>query len=394
MGAVNSEKQNAKENDPASASALFPSMVRHRRHLHQHPEVGLELPDTHAYIVESLKSLGYETEHHPRGGVSVTVGGSDPSATPMVFRADMDALPVEEPQGMSFRSVRSGAMHACGHDLHMATLLGVAEHFATHTPPRPLVFAFQPGEESDRGALNTLKHRNLNLEDATTFAVHVNAVLPSGSVHYSRDTFMAFGDWFDIALEGPGGHASAPERAGNPILAGSDITRAFVGLANELSEARARVVATVTEFLSGNTVNVIPTTAGLRGTIRTVTEAQRAELHRAMREKVIEIAEAQGLQATLTIHDGYPAVISDAAFIDRALNTFAAAGITDVHEMEHPSMVIEDFSYFLHRWPGAMVYVGAAVGESPAFNHSAEVLFDEDAMATALKLFIALTETP
>lgn len=391
---VNSETHNVQGNDPASTGALFHSMVLHRRHLHQQPEVGLELPDTHAYIIDSLKSLGYETEHHPHGGVSVTVGGSNPSATPLVFRADMDALPVEEPDGVSFRSMRPGAMHACGHDLHMATLLGVAEYFTHHTPPRPLVLAFQPGEESDRGALNTLEHQNLKLEDAMTLAVHVNAVLPSGSVHYSRDTFMAFGDWFDVALEGPGGHASAPERAGNPILAGSDITKAFVGLADELSEARARVVATVTEFLSGNTVNVIPTAASLRGTIRTVTEGQRTELHRRMQEKVTEIAEAQGLQTTLTIHDGYPAVISDAAFIDSALGTFVQAGITDIHEMDHPSMVIEDFSYFLHRWPGAMVYVGAAVGESPAFNHSAEVLFDEDAMATALQLFIALAETP
>jgi hippurate hydrolase len=397
MGVVKNEIDNAQGTDPsnsqASARALFSSMVRHRRGLHQHPEVGLELPDTHTYLVDTLQSFGYEPEHHPGGGVSVTVGGSEPSATPMVFRADMDALPVEEPDGVSFRSARAGAMHACGHDLHMATLLGVAEYFTHHTPKRPLVLAFQPGEESDRGALNTLEHRNLNLEEASTFAVHVNAVLPTGNVHYSRETFMAFGDWFDVALEGPGGHASAPERAGNPILAGGDITRAFVALADDLSEARARVVATVTEFLSGNTVNVIPTTAGLRGTIRTVTTEQRTELHRMMKEKVSEIAEAQGLQATLTIHEGYPAVISDATFIDRALETFAKAGITDLHEMEHPSMVIEDFSYFLHRWPGAMVYVGASVGETPAFNHSAEVLFDEEAMATAFRLFVALAET-
>ena len=205
---------------------------------------------------------------------------------------------------------------------------------------------------------------------------------------------MAYGDWFDITLSGPGGHASAPERAGNPIRAGAVIEERLVELAKTLSTPQSRVVATVTEFLSGNTVNVIPTTGGLRGTIRTVTTTQREALHESMQALVSDVASQMGLEAGLTIHDGYPAVQNDPIWVDSALRALADNGLTDVTEMDHPSMVIEDFSYFLHRWPGAMFYLGAAVGDSPAFNHSAFAQFDDGAMSTGLDVFIALANTP
>jgi hippurate hydrolase len=368
--------------------AVHDSMIAHRRHLHANPEVGIQLPKTHDYIAQVLESLGLVTEIVLGGGVTTRISGSNPKLKPIIFRADMDALPVLEDVDLDYCSKNRGAMHACGHDLHMATLLGVAQDLITNPPMRDVILAFQPGEESDRGAKEVLKNKNLQIDDAETFAIHVNAVLPSGQVSFSRNVFMAFGDWFSLEIEGPGGHASAPERAGNPIQFGSIFEEGLVRIAKELSTEGSRVVATVTEFISGNTVNVIPTTGSLRGTIRTVSVEQREQLHSLMHGLVKDLADSLDLSARLTITEGYPAVVSDIEFIESLLDTARKNGYeSKLHEMDEPSMVIEDYSYFLHKWPGAMVYVGAAIGDQPAFNHSASAQFDEKAMDTAFSLF-------
>jgi amidohydrolase len=370
------------------------SMIGHRRHLHAHPEVGIELPRTHEYLAKALAALGLRTEVISGAGVSTLISGTDKSLTPIIFRADMDALPIIEDSELEYCSTNHGAMHACGHDLHMATLLGVAEDLVANPPMRDVILAFQPGEESDRGAKQTLQHKNLQIDDAETFAVHVNAVLPTGQISYSRDVFMAFGDWFELTIEGPGGHASAPERAGNPIQFGSQFEEGIVRIAQELTTDDSRVVATVTEFLSGNTVNVIPTIGSLRGTVRTVSVGQRENLHQLMHDLNEELAAKLGLSARLTITEGYPAVVSDRKFIESFLTTAGKNGYgSKLVEMNEPSMVIEDYSYFLHKWPGAMVYVGAAEGDEPAFNHSASAQFNEQAMETAFGLFRMLAPT-
>jgi len=370
---------------------VWERMVGHRQHLHENPEVGIELPDTHAYVRKVLEELGLTVEHHPSAGVSVAIPGTGSELPPLVFRADMDALPVEQDVSMVPRSLRPGAMHACGHDLHTATLLGFAEDVLLRPTARDIVLAFQPGEESHRGAVKLLEHRNLQLIEAETFAIHVNAVLPTGSISYSETTFMAYGDWFRLDFSGPGGHASAPERAGNPIRAGAQWVEALQGLVDSIGTPESRVVATVTEFLSGNTVNVIPVHGSLRGTIRCVTEAQRSELHEAMHALALSLGAQHELEVSLEITEGYPAVISDPGFLESFLDTVGSAGLGhQLNKMDHASMVIEDFSYFLHKWPGIMVYVGAAVGDSPSFNHSASAEFDESAMKTAFALLRAL----
>jgi hippurate hydrolase len=369
---------------------VWESMVRHRRHLHKHPEVGIDLPDTHLYVLQELEGLGLLPEFHPGAGISVTIPGKVRGKLPIIFRADMDALPVEEASGSLLRSERPGAMHACGHDLHTAVLLGVAQDLITRPAARDVILVFQPGEESDRGALKSLEHKNLQIEVSEVFAIHVNAVMPSGSIGFRHGTFMAAGDWFRLEIFGAGGHASAPERVGNPIRLGSLFVEALHALAQELSTEDLRVVATTTEFLSGNAVNVIPSRGSLRGTVRTVSQSQREVLHSRMQELANRLERDHELSLSLSITEGYPAVISDDEFMEHLLRLISEQGFPSVQGMQVPSMVIEDFSYFLKRWPGAMVYIGAAVGENPFFNHSAEAEFDEEAMKTGFALFRAL----
>lgn len=365
----------------------LPMMREHRRQLHSRPEVGLELPETHRYLTTQLEFLGLSPEVHPAGGVTVRIHGASGTGRVRILRTDMDALPLDERTDLPYRSELRGAMHACGHDLHMAMLLGAAELFVAMPPRHDVVLVFQPGEESDRGALEVLKHRNLLLgQEATAFAIHVNAVMASHAVAYRHGLFMAHGDWFEVTFSGSGGHASAPHLTGSPIEAMADFVAGLADVTEELRTGED-VVATVTEVKAGNTVNVIPTAGTLRGTLRTLSLEQRAELH----ERVQEVARASGTRRDVAhevkIVAGYPAVVSDDRFVDALVTGLNGAGYGGLLvRMDQPSMVIEDFSYFLQKWPGAMVYLGAAVGEHPSFNHSDDVLFDENVMSTGLAL--------
>jgi amidohydrolase len=371
----------------AQAKAYLPRMVAHRRHLHARPEVGLELPKTHDYLASALRSLGLAPEIHPAAGLTVRLSGTARSGRVRILRADMDALPLTERTGLPYASERGGVMHACGHDLHMAMLLGAAEMFRAHPPRHDVVLAFQPGEESDRGALEVLRHRNLQWGDeATAFALHVNAVMDSGIVAYRKGTFMAHGDWFTVVYTGAGGHASAPHLAGNPIEAVADFVHHLSAVVGQL-RAKEHLVATVTEVLAGNTVNVIPTLGSVRGTLRTASLEQRALLHEGLERAAARAADARRVHHKAEIVEGYPAVVGDDDFTDALVGALQLEGLGEkLERMEQPSMVIEDFAYFLQKWPGAMVYLGAKVGSSPSFNHSDDVLFDEHVMTTGLAL--------
>lgn len=365
----------------------LPVMREHRRHLHSRPEVGLELPETHRYLTTQLESLGLSPEVHEAGGVTVRMSGTSGTGRVRILRADMDALPLDERTDLPYRSELDGVMHACGHDLHMAMLLGAARLFVDRPPRHDVVLVFQPGEESDRGALEVLRHRNLQLgQEATAFAVHVNAVMDSHAVAYRHGMFMAHGDWFTVTFTGPGGHASAPHLTGSPIEAAADFVGGLARVTEELS-AHEDVVATVTEVMAGNTVNVIPTTGTLRGTLRTLSVQQRAELHDRIQDVARVAALRRSVAHRVEIVAGYPAVVSDDRFVDGLVAGLTEAGHGgQIVRMDQPSMVIEDFSYFLQKWPGAMVYLGASAGEHPSFNHSDDVLFDESVMATGLAL--------
>jgi hippurate hydrolase len=360
-------------------------MVAHRRALHGDPEVGLDLPDTHAYLVRTLRGLGLQPEVHAGAGVSVEIPGTA-LGRPVVLRADMDALPVTERSGVPYPSRRDGAMHACGHDLHMAMLLGAAACLVDVPPDRQTVLVFQPGEETDRGAVPTLaQHASLALKDAEAFSIHVHATWPSHAVHVRSGTFMAFGDWFQVDYRGPGAHASQPHLAGNPVVAASELVQELRSAVERLAREE-HLVATVTESRIGNTVNVIPTDGRIRGTLRTLSAGRRDALLAELEHLAVATAAAHGIEAKVSITEGYPAVINDADYVDRL--RAAVGDRVAVVEMADPSMVIEDFAYFLRRWPGAMVYLGAQVPGHDAFNHAADAVFDEAVLQTGAALHL------
>ncbi|HEY1116073.1 MAG TPA: M20/M25/M40 family metallo-hydrolase, partial [Acidimicrobiales bacterium] len=216
-----------------------------------------------------------------------------------------------------------------------------------------------------------------------------HATWPAHGVHYRRGTFMAYGDWFEATFEGPGGHASQPQLAGNPIEAGAAFVAAARDLVGQLSTPQETTVATVTEFLMGNTVNVIPDRGSMRGTLRTVSPERRDALVEGLRDAVAQAAAETRTTGRFRLLEGYPAVVNDPEYVDRMVAALerspAARGLT---EMAAPSMVIEDFAYFLQRWPGAMVYLGASIPGRTAFNHAPDADFDEAVMATGLALHL------
>lgn len=361
-------------------------MSGHRRWLHAHPEVGLDLPLTHDHIGSALVDLGLPPERHDGGGVTVRIPGRSDAGRVKVLRTDMDALPVTEATGLEFESRHPGSMHACGHDLHMAMLLGAAALFRDHPPRTDVVLAFQPGEEQDRGALATLEHDNLQVtQPAVAFAIHVNAAVEPGTVEYRPGVFMASADSFRLSLRGDGGHAAAPELAANPIHAGVSFVES---LRQRVDGVRLDdTVLTITRFDSGVAANVIPAECRITGSIRYGRDVDRQRLGELVSGTAREVAEAHGVRSEIAFADGYPPLVCDETFVsefERAVGS-GLPGIR-LRRMTLPSMVTEDFAYFLRRWPGAMVYLGAATRGHRAFNHAATVVFDESAMVTGLAL--------
>lgn len=199
---------------------------------------------------------------------------------------------------------------------------------------------------------------------------------------------MAYGDWFTIQLSGPGGHASQPHLVGNPVDAAGEITAGIKTVAADLALVEP-TVATVTECIIGNTVNVIPASGRLRGTIRALTPGSRTALIDGIHRVVSNVVAAQGLSGEVTIHEGYPAVVNDADYVDRFVTRLAQTELASaVTDMPEPSMVIEDFAYFLHRWPGAMVYLGARAAGNTSFNHADDVVYDESVLTVGAALHL------
>ena len=375
----------------------LPEAVRLRRRIHRNPELGLVLPDTQRAVLEALEGLDLEiATGGATSAVVATLRGARPGPT-LLLRADMDALPMDEQSGLEFASQHAGRMHACGHDSHVAMLAGAAKLLARRRGELAgtVKLLFQPGEEGFAGARVLIEEGLLDAAPRVdaAFAIHVDSTLPLGRVALRPGPILAAGDVLSIDLAGRGGHASMPHLAADPIPVACEIVTALQSFVTRRIDAFDPVVITVSRIQAGTTSNVIPATAHLLGTIRSVSESTRAAAHEGVRRVAAGVAAAHGLEAKVHIVPGYPVTVNDAGFAGFARGVAAELiGSGGVIDMRAPVMGAEDFSYVLERVPGALVFLGARPpGAEPAPLHSNRMVIDEDAMAAGIALHTAVS---
>ena len=378
------------------AKSVVDDAIELRRRIHRHPEIGLTLPRTQATILEALDGLGLEVRTGARTtSILARLVGGRPGPT-MLLRADMDALPLREDTGLSFASEVDGAMHACGHDAHVAMLVGAARLLARRrgTLAGSVLFMFQPGEEGYHGARVMLEEGLLDGGAPPTgaFALHVTHRHAAGVIAARPGPAMASGDTIQIVVRGKGGHASAPHDCLDPIPIACEIVQAFQTLVTRRVSVFDPAVLTIAKIEAGTTRNIIPETASLLGTVRTVSETTREEMLAGIRRVAEGVAAAHGAEVAVDLIRGYPVTVNDTRFAAFVLDTAREVlGPERTHEMRHPVMGSEDFSYVLQRVPGAMANLGTRPDTGPAFpNHSNRMLVNESALAAGIAMHVAV----
>jgi hippurate hydrolase len=384
----------------SEARVLLPDAVSLRRALHREPEIGNHLPRTREKVLAYLEGLPLDVRlHETTSGIVAVLEGAQPGPA-IILRGDMDALRMPENTDLEFASRVDDAMHACGHDLHTAMLVGAARLLSARRDELrgTVVFMFQPGEEGRHGARYMLDEGLLDVvapRPTGAFALHVTAQIASGVVSHRPGPAMASADEIHVTITGRGGHASAPHFAADPIPVAAQIVLAVETAVTREINAMEPVVVTFGRIDAGTTHNVIPETARMEGTVRTLHEDVRTHVL-AMLERIAgNIAAAHGLHADLEIITGYPVTVNDEAFsgfvTEVAANVLGPAAVVP---MPAPIMGAEDWSYVLQKVPGVMAFLGACPpdlvpGEAPN-NHSNRVRFDEDAIAVGIALHAAV----
>jgi len=383
----------------AAADDLQDDLVRLRRELHREPELGLELPRTQEKVLAALDGLPLETTTGTAlSSVTAVLRGSSPGPV-VLLRADMDALPLAERADLPYASAVEGRMHACGHDLHVAMLVGAARLLAGTDFAGSVIFMFQPGEEGDGGARTMIEAGVLDAageRPVAAYGLHVfSSILPGGVFSTRRGPILAAADQLDITVTGAGGHGSKPHLAKDPIPATCEMVTALQTFATRAFDAFDPVVITVGCFNAGTAANVIPDEAFFGLTIRSFSPGARARATAGVRDLVNGIAAGHGLTVAIDQSNGYPVTVNDAAEAE-----FAASAVQDLYGPDRfvwardPMPAAEDFSYVLEEVPGAFVFLGACPPDrdpgTVPFNHAATATFDDAVLADGSLLLAEL----
>ncbi len=382
------------------AGAQLDDAVDLRRRLHEQPELGNDLPLTQAAVLEAIDGLPLTvTTGESLSSVLAVLDGDEPGPT-VLLRGDMDALPMPEDTDVEFKSRVDGAMHACGHDTHVAMLAGAAKLLSARRGSLRgrVAFMFQPGEEGFDGAKHMLEEGMLERAAdgaepvSMAFALHQTPTIPKGMIATKGSSLMASADTFLITVRGRGGHASMPHHTTDPIPIACEMVVAFQTMVTRRVDAFDPAVVTVARIRAGTTSNVIPETAELYGTVRTVSEKARDSVLADIEQVARGVASAHGSTAEIRVDRGYPVTVNDgdaAAFVLQT--TGELLGAEHTVEMPTPVMGAEDWSYVLQQAPGAMAFLGTRPAGIPphdvAPNHSNRMVLDEEAMVPGIATY-------
>jgi hippurate hydrolase len=376
---------------------LQPDIQAWRRDIHENPELLYDVHRTAAFVADRLKEFGCDEVATGLGrtGVVGVIKGKKSAGKGAIkvigLRADMDALPIHEETNLPYASKTPGKMHACGHDGHTAMLLGAARYLAeTRNFAGDAVVIFQPAEEGGAGAAAMIKDGLMDrFGIEQVYGMHNGPGIPVGSFAIRSGPIMAATDEIDIKITGIGGHAARPHICIDSVLVGSQVITALQTIVSRSIDPLESAVISICEFNAGRARNVIPQTAELRGTIRTLTPHVRELLEKRIREVVAGVAQITGAKIDLVYKRGYPVTVNHAAQTDLATRIAKEiSGEANVRETP-PLMGAEDFAYMLEARPGAFIFCGN--GDTAGLHHPA-YNFNDEAIVYGTSYWIKLVE--
>lgn len=385
----------------------FSKVLEVRRHLHQNPELSFQEFETSAYLQKQLSEAGIEfTTGYVKTGIIALVKGNNPTKKTILLRADMDALPISEKNNVPYKSCKEGIMHACGHDVHSACILGATLilNELKNQFEGTVKIMFQPGEEVLPGGSSLMIEEGVleNPKVDKALALHVFPNMETGKVGFKAGMYMASTDELYITVNGKGGHAAMPAEYNNPLLIASqillEINKTFM-LPNALKGTKGETIPTVVAFgkIEGKgATNVIPDRVEIAGTFRTMNEEWRKEVHEKLKEIVKTVAEKQNASAEIRIEKGYPFLVNDEAFTN-SCSSAAKKYLGNENVEELPlRMTAEDFAYITQKVPSCFFRLGTgniAQGITSGV-HTATFNIDEQALeiGTGLMAWLTLNE--
>ena len=381
----------------ASANQILPGVINLRRKIHANPELGNQLPETTAAVLNELSDLGLEIRASKETTSLIATLKGEGDGPRILLRGDMDALPMPEDNDLSFASRNANKMHACGHDAHTAMLVGAARllHENKEHVNGTVDFFFQTGEEGYYGAKVVLDEGMFEAPYSpdAIFALHITPLMDSGKFTGRPGPILAAADTWKIKVTGKGGHASMPHDALDPIPVACEIVQALQHMVVSRINAFNPVVLTTTKIEAGTTSNVIPESVDMLGTLRSTSERSRAKAHEGIKRIATQIAMAHEMEAEVELSLGYPVTVNHPDFVDFARGTLEQLfGEGAYIPMKTPMMGAEDFSYLLERWPGAMFFLGVKPDDPSlaAPCHSNRMILNEESMAYGIAAHAAI----
>jgi amidohydrolase len=374
-------------------NAIKDEIIANRRDFHKYPELGFNEHRTAKVIAEKLGSYGIEVKKGiGKTGVLGELQGSSNGKT-IALRADMDALPIQETSDISYKSQTDGIMHACGHDGHLAMLLGAAKILSQNKDrfSGNIRFIFQPAEEGEGGARYMIADGCLNNVDEI-YGMHLWNYQPYGEIGVKSGSIMAAADIFDVIIKGVGGHGAMPQGTVDAIVTASNLIMSLQTIVSRNTDPLESTVITIGKIEGGNGFNIIADEVKLRGTVRAMTEENRLMVKSRMQEIIDGVAKSTGAIIEMDYQEGYPPTVNDdnaTKFVASVANKIFSKGTIE----PYLTMGAEDFSYYLQKVPGCFFFIGSAPSNTKPMSvphHCSHFDIDERALLVGTSVFVQL----